>query len=61
MQKIFFVCVINFPFPQSFYIWLLTIGHDYLVPVDKHDSDLGDNCIQNFIWGGISSDIRSEI
>ena len=22
---------------------------------------LGDNCIQIFIWGGISSDIRSEI
>ena len=22
---------------------------------------LGDICIQNFIWGGISSDIRSEI
>ena len=22
---------------------------------------LGDNCIQFFIWGGISSDIRSEI
>ena len=21
----------------------------------------GDNCIQNFIWGGISSDIRSKI
>ena len=24
-------------------------------------ADLGDNCIQFVIWGGISSDIRSEI
>ena len=24
-------------------------------------NNLGGNCIQNFIWGGISSDIRSEI
>ena len=23
--------------------------------------ELGDNCIKNFIWGGISLDIRSEI
>ena len=36
MQKLF--SVMNFTFPQSYYIWqLLTIGHDCPVPVDKHD------------------------
>ena len=41
MQKLCcFFCGINFTFLQNYYIWqLLTIGHDYPVPVDKHDSD----------------------
>ena len=36
-------CVINFTFPQGIisdtYSQLLTIGYDYLVPANKHDSD----------------------
>ena len=42
MQKnnISFFGEINFTFLQNYYILqLLTIGHDYLVPVDKHYSD----------------------
>ena len=41
MQKLYWLfCIINFTFPQSYYIGqLLTIGHDYPVSVDKHDSD----------------------
>ena len=37
MQKVYWLfCGINFTFLQKYYIWqLLTIGHDYLVPVDK--------------------------
>ena len=31
---------INFTFLQNYYIWqLFTIGHDYPVPVDKHEFD----------------------
>ena len=39
MQKLYWLlCVLNFLFPQSFYIWqLLTVGNNYPVPVDKHD------------------------
>ena len=42
MQKLYWhFCVINFTFPQSYYIWqLLNIGKDYPVPVDEYDSDL---------------------
>ena len=33
-------CGIHFPFFQNYNICkLLTIGHDYPVPLDKHDSD----------------------
>ena len=33
-------CAINFAFLQHYYTCkLLTIGHDYPVPVDKHDND----------------------
>ena len=40
MQKLYWLFVINFTSPKSYYIWqLLTIGHDYPVPVDKHYRD----------------------
>ena len=41
MQKLYWLLyIMNFTFPQSYGIrQLLTIGHDCLVPVDKHDSD----------------------
>ena len=29
--------------------------------MEDHIGELGDNCIQIFIWGGISSDKLSEI
>ena len=33
-------CGINFTILQNYNIWqLITIGHDYPVPVDKHNSD----------------------
>ena len=33
-------CGINFTFLQNYNNWqLLTIGHDYQVPVDKHERD----------------------
>ena len=36
-----YFCGINFIFFQNYNIWkLLTICHDYPVPVNKHDSDL---------------------
>ena len=40
MQKLYWLfCGIIFTFLQN-YIWqLLAIGHDYPVPVDKHNSD----------------------
>ena len=45
MQELYWLfCVINFTFPQGIisdtYSQLLTIGYDYLVPANKHDSDL---------------------
>ena len=41
MQKLYcFFCGIKLTFLQKYHILqLLTIGHDYPVPVDKHDSD----------------------
>ena len=30
-----------------------------VIPSPKRVTHLGDNCIHIFIWGGISSDIRS--
>ena len=41
MLKLYWLfCGIKFTFLQNYYILqLLTIGHGYPVPVDKHDSD----------------------
>ena len=40
MQKLYrLFCAMNFTLPQSYHIsQLLTIGHDGLVPEDKHGS-----------------------
>ena len=40
MQKLYWLfCEMNFTLPQSYHITqLLTIGHDCLVPEDKHGS-----------------------
>ena len=46
MQKLYWIFSgINFTFLQNYIIWqILAIGHDILVPVDKHDNDAWPFC-----------------
>ena len=50
-QAILALCVRNSTFPQSYYVLqLLTMSHDCLVPVDKHNSvrDFNSNPLNSY-------------